>query len=212
MKSIFVLLAATCLIFACNNPSAATAETQEQTELDQLYQMMRGTFSSEAQSIRDTSFFNINLVMHPIWEGDADTKWLYVEQAVTEYIDEPYRQRVYRLSRTNEGLFESKVYELPGPERFVHAWNQPDIFSRITADSLIVREGCAVYLQKEANNCYRGETKDKACLSSLRGATYATSIVAVCEDGVVSWDQGWNAEDEQVWGAEKEGYVFDRKE
>jgi hypothetical protein len=28
------------------------------------------------------------------------------------------------------------------------------------------------------------------------------------EDMMVSWDRGWNADDKQVWGAEKGGYEF----
>ena len=110
-----------------------------------------------------------------------------------------------------DGLFESKVYELPSPEKFVHSWEKPELFQHITPDSLIARKGCAVYLKKEGN-CYSGSTKDKDCLSSLRGATYARSTVTVCENQIVSWDQGWNAEDEQVWGAVKEGYVFQKSE
>jgi len=31
------------------------------------------------------------------------------------------------------------------------------------------------------------------------------------DDAIHSWDQGWDADDEQVWGATKAGYVFDRK-
>ena len=29
---------------------------------------------------------------------------------------------------------------------------------------------------------------------------------------LVSWDRGWNAEHEQVWGSEKGGYIFDKIE
>ncbi len=214
-KAIKLLFASTLLVLcACKDGKTADTpqtETIEVSELENLYAMMSGEFSSKEQSERDTTFFNINLVMHPIWENDSETKWLYVEQAVTEYIDRPYRQRVYKLSDQGDGTFESKVYELPGPERFVHAWDDPSLFEKITPDSLVVRDGCAVYLSKDENGCYTGSTRDKECLSSLRGATYATSIVTLCEGQITSWDQGWNAEDVQVWGAEKEGYVFKKK-
>lgn len=171
---------------------------------------MSGTFSSEAQSIADTSFYNINLVMHPIWENDKSGKWLYVEQAVAEYIDKPYRQRVYRLSPSTEGKIESRVYELPNPKKYIHAWDQPSLFEEINPDSLVIREGCSVYMKRINENCFEGSTLDDHCKSTLRGASYATSTVTICEGKVMSWDQGWNDTDEQVWGAVKEGYVFDR--
>jgi hypothetical protein len=30
------------------------------------------------------------------------------------------------------------------------------------------------------------------------------------KDGMESWDQGWDAEGQQVWGATKGGYRFDK--
>ena len=59
---------------------------------------------------------------------------------------------------------------------------------------------------------FSGSTPGKQCLSSLRGATYATSKVTVGKKGIISWDQGWDAMDKQVWGAKKGGYDFVKKE
>ena len=183
----------------------------EKQELNQLFEWMTGEFSSEEQAKEDSLFYHINLVMFPIWESDKTAKWLYVEQAVAAYIDKPYRQRVYRLSSSSDNGIESRVFELPGPSRFIHSWNNPALFNKITPDSLILRQGCAVYLKKN-NNSYAGSTRDKECKSSLRGASYATSMVQIYKNQIISWDQGWNADDEQVWGAETEGYIFNRKD
>ncbi|RMG73085.1 MAG: hypothetical protein D6722_04210 [Bacteroidetes bacterium] len=195
---------------ACAHRHLTANRTDAQEEVAQLLAMMSGTFSSEEQARADTLFYNINLVMVPIWEQDPQAKWLYVEQAVTEYIDRPYRQRVYRLSATADGMIESRVFELTDPARYIHAWDTPGLFDQLKPDSLLLREGCAVFLKKDGN-CFAGSTHDKDCGSTLRGATYATSKVRVCEDGIVSWDQGWDAEDQQVWGAESQGYIFKRK-
>ena len=192
---------------SCGNQGGNSSQKPRQNELSDLVQLMTGTFSSEQQSKEDTSFFNINLVMYPIWESDENVKWLYVEQAVTKFIDKPYRQRVYRLSMQQDSVFESRIFELPDPSRFIHGWDQPNIFEKITPDSLILRQGCAVFMKKEAD-CFTGSTDGKACKSTLRGAAYATSIVSICKDQVVSWDQGWDIDDQQVWGAEKRGYIF----
>ena len=207
----FVLITLITLTSCSTRPGRSGTKTGND-EVSELHALMSGEFSSREQSERDTLFFNINLVMYPIWEKDKKAKWLYVEQAVTEYIDRPYRQRVYRLSKTGDGLIESRVYELPGPEKYIHGWDNPALFAQITPDSLMVREGCAVYLKKDSEGCFSGSTKEKDCRSSLRGASYATSVVQICKDRVVSWDQGWNQEDVQVWGAETQGYIFQKKE
>ena len=205
---VFLVLAGMIFSSSCANRSLQSQKSSKQKEIAELFQLMSGTFSSREQAQNDSSFYNINLVMHPIWEKNQEAKWLYVEQAVTRMIDKPYRQRVYKLTMEEDGSIASTVYELPNPSKYIHGWNQAEVFNQINPDSLILREGCAVYLTKDKQGCYTGSTKAKACKSSLRGASYATSKVTICPGQVSSWDQGWNDMDEQVWGAEKAGYIF----
>jgi CpeT protein len=197
------------LLLACgseSSPPSSPAAKKGQT-LDHLLALMQGTFSSRDQAAADSAFFDINLVMFPIWETKPSARWLYVEQAATGSLHEPYRQRVYRVAFTADSLIESRVYELPGAKRFIHAWDKPELFAALSPDSLLVREGCAVFLKQEGD-CFVGSTRERECQSSLRGASYATSKVEICPGKVTSWDQGWNDKGEQVWGAEKGGYVF----
>lgn len=201
MQRILLVLAIISLLSACKLQRAGS-------QLDQLSSWMSGTFTSAEQAVEDTSYFDISLVMYPIWEGQPNVRWLYVEQAVSAAPLKPYRQRVYELRELPEGKFSSKVYELPGAKRFIHAWQDPAIFASLNPDSLIVREGCTVFLESKASGYYTGSTPFKDCLSSLYGASYATSEVSVYEDKIVSWDRGWDEDDQQVWGAEKGGYIF----
>ncbi len=206
-----IYLFAIVMLISCANRNLKSTTSSDQAALVDLMNTMSGEFSSEEQANEDSLFYNINLVMFPIWENDPNAKWLYVEQAVTRLIDKPYRQRVYKLSKQKNGVIASSVFELPNPSKFIHGWNTPEIFEPINADSLMIRQGCAVYLRKGANNCYTGSTKDKECLSTMRGASYATSKVNICPDQVISWDQGWDNDDKQVWGAETKGYIFKKK-
>jgi len=194
-------------MYSCTPRYSNSGNAKEHKELSAVVEMMTGTFSSAEQAQQDSLFYDISLTMVPIWEEDKTAKWLYVEQAVTRNIKKPYRQRVYRVTMNSNKMIESRVYTLPNPKKYIHGWEQPTIFNQITSDSLMIREGCAVYLNKEGN-CFSGSTKDKDCKSSLRGASYATSIVSICKDAIISWDQGWNSNDEQVWGAETKGYIF----
>lgn len=44
----------------------------------------------------------------------------------------------------------------------------------------------------------------------MHGASYARSEVEILEDKVISWDRGFDAEGNYVWGAEKSGYIFNK--
>jgi hypothetical protein len=187
--------------------SCASNHQHSDEELLQLAAWMSGSFSSQAQSEADTNFYDIRLEMAPIWEGDADTLWLYVEQAVADYLDKPYRQRVYRLCRVGKNSFESAVFSLEDPLRFAGAWKEAEPLSQLSADSLLERSGCALILYLEGGS-YEGITNERDCSSTLRGASYATSEVVVTREELTSLDQGFDQDGEQVWGSEFGPYIF----
>jgi hypothetical protein len=210
MKNLLSYILLIIIICSCNKKSADIIK-KEATDLDQLVELMTGYYNSSNQASLDSAFYDISLNMHQIWLDNEDAKWLYVEQAVTSNIKSPYRQRIYRVNQ-NSGVFESSVYELSDPDKYIHAWENIDVFDDLTPEQITEREGCTVFLEQRSGGCFNGSTKKGACLSSLRGASYATSIVEICQGVIVSWDQGWNEEGEQVWGAVKSGYIFDKIE
>lgn len=206
--SLLAILLTSALVLtlgACNEP--------RDSDLDQLVAMMTGSFSSQAQAEADTNFFDIRLEMKPIWTdrpGADEGRYLYVEQAAAWALDKPYRQRVYHVTNTGDGVLSSKVYALPDPDAAIGAWRLDQPLADVTAADLVEREGCAVYLRRQADGTFKGSTRAKECTSSLRGATYATSEITIGADEVWSWDRGWGDKDQQVWGAETSGYVFKR--
>ncbi|MFK7946870.1 MAG: chromophore lyase CpcT/CpeT [Saprospiraceae bacterium] len=203
----FSLFTMICLIFiSCT----ATKKTSSDKNVKALLTMMTGTFNSEAQAIADSNYYNITLQMYPIWE-DKEGNWLYVEQAVTAAQDRPYRQRVYKVSKEGN-QFASAVYTLPNPKDYIGAWKTPEKFNAFSPEDLEIREGCTVYLTKTPKGNFSGATGKNSCGSTLRGASYATSQVTIEKDKIVSWDQGFDADGKQVWGATQGGYVFDRIE
>jgi hypothetical protein len=44
----------------------------------------------------------------------------------------------------------------------------------------------------------------------MRGASYATSEVVLRDDGLDTWDRGFDDAGKQVWGATKGAYQFRR--
>ncbi len=182
---------------------------QNQKEINKLIKIMTGSFNSEKQSIADTTYYNISLHMYPIWENDA-ASWLYVEQALNSKQGKPYRQRVYKVEYLSEGKFKTTIFKLKDEKNFIGKWKSAKYFNQFDATILEERSGCEVYLDKINNNVYEGATLNDNCESSLRGASYATSKVKIAKDAIYSWDQGFDQENKQVWGAKKEGYTFNK--
>lgn len=188
--------------------AAVESETVEVSPyLNLLSSYMIGSFNSYQQSVDDEAYYNISLEMHPIWAERTDGIWLYVEQAMATAKHRPYRQRVYHLTERTDGKLESAVFKLPQPQRFILQWNNDALFAQISPDSLILREGCSIILERKGD-AFIGTTGDQTCGSKLRGASYATSKVTISEAQLDSWDQGFNEAGEQVWGAEKGPYQF----
>ncbi|MAW62129.1 MAG: hypothetical protein CMJ94_15035 [Planctomycetes bacterium] len=203
------LAACLLLLSACGSvPQRST-----QGSLDQLAAWMTGTFSSASQAAADPAhFFDIRLIMVPIWEdlAQGDERWLYVEQAAADELDRPYRQRIYRLSQIGPNRYQSEVFELPNdPLRYAGAWRTPAIFTTFGPTELTKREGCAIRLTA-GEDVYIGRTEERSCPSTLRGASWATSEVILQEQQLTSWDRGWDDAGNQVWGATEQGYRFEK--
>ena len=179
-------------------------------ELDKLTSLMVGAFSSELQSINDTDYFNISLVMTPVWTNRTDGKWLYVEQAVASKLDKPYRQRVYHLQHPSKEVFTSDIYTIKEPLSFAGLQNDSQKRNKLTFELIELKDGCTVTLVKH-NDIYEGGTNADKCPSDLRGAKYATTRISLKKGELDSWDQGFDATGKQVWGATKGGYIFIKK-
>jgi len=175
-----------------------------------LASYMTGSFSSEKQAAADSHFYDIRLEMVPIWPERRDGPWLYVEQAAASGLDKPYRQRVYRLSARGDGLYRSDVYTITEPLRLAGAWRVENPLSDLAPDSLELRRGCSITLRRRDDTSFAGATTGTGCESELAGAAYATSTVMVAPSLLFSWDRGFDADNNQVWGAETGGYRFDK--
>jgi hypothetical protein len=205
MRQLFCLLL--CILLSVFTSSFKTLQPRH-TDLEVLASWMIGSFSSEEQSLADTNFLDIRLEMVPIWKDRQDGIWMYVEQARFDRLEQPYRQRVYRLTETEPGVFESRVYELPDPLRFAGAWKLEQPLSFLSPDSLIDRPGCSLFLKRMDEDTFHGSTQGRDCISSHRGASYAVSTAIITSDQMITWDQGFDEDGRQVWGSKRGGYIF----
>ena len=200
------LAAATALLaFACVAPDSGPAAP---SPAEELAHSMTGIFTSADQALEEPDdYFDIRLYMAPIWAEREDGPWLYVEQAAALALERPYRQRVYHLVDVPGGV-RSDVFVLPGdPLDYAGAWARPQAFGSLSPGDLVERVGCSIHLHRTADG-FEGSTVGTGCTSSLYGAAYATSQVYVTEGVLASWDRGFDAGGDQVWGAEHGPYLF----
>lgn len=204
MKSIFFTI-----IFSSFIIYIAPAQKEKKANLKKLSKYMIGSYNSAKQAAKDTAYFDISLEMCRVWEGEEGSIWLYVEQAVTANKNKPYRQRVYQLKKVDEFTLSSTIYSLPNAEKAIGAYNTEKPLSYWKPSDLTLLKGCTIYL-KYKEGLFIGETKEGACENTWGEAAYATSIVRIGKKSLLSWDRGWNEKKEQVWGAKKGGYLFDK--
>ena len=178
--------------------------------LGRLQEWLVGTFSSEDQAKADSSYYDVRIHCVPVWQERSDAHWLYVEQAVANALDRPYRQRVYRLSQIDDTTFCSENFKLPDPLRFVGEWEKDVPLIRLRPDMLERCEGCVVYLHPDGDSAFAGGTVGDSCFSDLRGGSRVVSESRITARSIIIWDRGYDDAGRQVWGSEKGAYVFKR--
>lgn len=209
----WIRLAAPCAsvwIVACGtvNQGPVQAIRPVGGEVRQVAEWLQGNYSSAAQAVQDAKFRSVVLHIAPIWTDRPDARWLYVEQAMSNAQDKPYRQRVYRLSDSEDGV-ESMVYELPGdPLACAGAWKDQKPLDQLLPSMLVPKAGCAVKLRRTEAGLWTGGTEGTGCPSSRDGASYATSEVTLTPGELRSWDRGFDAQGKQVWGSTAGPYIF----
>ncbi len=207
MKSIHFLFLVV-FIFSCKKAKKNDIIATKDKGLEQLHNYMQGSFNSANQAKTDSNYYNILLHMYPIWETKGT--FLYVEQSLSSMSNNPYRQRIYELARVSDSTISSTIYELPNDSLYIGQWKNKTLFDSLTITDLKLRKGCDVILKQITENSYKGGTIDRNCLSNFRKSVYSTSQVEICENQIISWDRGFDNDDNYIWGAEKEGYIFDR--
>ena len=204
-KNILLLLVFTFL--TCCKTSKET--TSQKNDFNELFTLMQGSFTSEKHSQENKEYYNISMHLVAIWKDKGN--YLYVEQALNENQLKPYRQRIYKVYQKDNNTFISEVYTLPNESDWVGKWTNPEAFDKLELTSISLKEGCEVVIRKE-NNVFKGRTGFKTCPSELKGASYATSEVTILPTQLISWDRGFDKDNNYIWGAKNGGYIFDRIE
>lgn len=196
-------------VFACSSPSK-NPEVITQDLMTEFQSQLSGRFTSEEQAVNNPNYYAVQLHACTVDVPDLGTNVLYIEQALVDNTQSPYRQRFYVLSDLGDEWVRSEIYTLADEYSFVGLCNEDDLYS-YSASIATHKEGCHVDLFWDGSG-FSGETEEDSCPSSMSGASYATSTVETSPSQIKSWDQGWSDQGNQVWGAVEGAYIFNRKE
>ena len=186
----------------------ATPDVPATPDEERVYRALLGRFDSRAQALRDPRYLAIQLLTCEVAVPDLGPRVMYVEQARADALNAPYRQRLY-VVEPEEGGVRSRVFEFNTPAMVVGLCADPSR-ADVRPEDVVEREGCAVHLRADGTR-FTGGTRGEGCESTLMGARYATSEVELRDDGLDSWDRGFNAQGTQVWGATAGAYRFVRR-
>ena len=184
--------------------------TVEEDHAEKVFGWLEGSFDSSKQASEDPEFYAVSLKTCEVAAPFLGDLVLYVEQALTSSLEQPYRQRLYSVSLEDDAVV-SRVYAFSEAVEadLVGACADPSSVELSEGD-VEVRDGCAVWLVPSDGGLYSGGTVGNGCTSNLGDAAYATSEVVLGPTSISSWDRGWTAEGEQAWGAVTGPYVFER--
>ncbi|MFZ9520531.1 MAG: chromophore lyase CpcT/CpeT [Silvanigrellaceae bacterium] len=208
------LSAAMLIAFFSAFASSLTAFAAEKNPLvNNFADLLTGMFDSSSQAIDDSEYLDVTvhhcaITVNNLPRDKRSGRFLALRQSVSTS-DSPYRVRVLRIFAgensdvvrvssygTMEGINLSDVCFKPENERMI-------------GFAQLAEEKCTTESHYE-NGRFVGGTTGEGCPSSRAGAVRMTSEITLDGKGMTTWDRGWNAAGQVVWGPEKGPYRFER--
>ena len=84
---------------------------------------------------------------------------------------------------------------------------QQDLGDRLVTAQDLLPSHCTVTLQKKGRK-FIGTTPKQGCASNYRGAAFVRNRVVLTRKGMKTYDQGFDADGNRVWGSDGTPYTF----
>ena len=143
--------------------AAASSARDDDADLARVAAWMAGEFDTFAQVARDAAagaaYKHVGAVLRVVPVAGAGLpgpgQAFYLEQALAESEDKPYRQRVVLLTRL-DGRLVNRLYRLKQPEAFVGAWREPARLAGLAREELQLDEGCDLFWTRASDTRFTG--------------------------------------------------------
>ena len=200
------------LAFAAFTETVAYADTAPPIEqqVKEVVSHLDGAMDTSAQANKNPQAPNVRITSCKVTvdaQANNDQAFLYQEQALSQKLNQPYRQRFLRIAPSaDRRSVESAVFKPPTPKAWTGLCAKPEA-ERIVRMSDVGKSTCSVFLQRQADK-YVGDTKAGGCPSDWKGATRITNHIVLHQAGMDTLDRGFDAAGKQIWGAKDEPYQF----
>jgi hypothetical protein len=201
----------------------APAQTQLRTippkplnyQVKEVATLLEGQMDTSAQATENPQAASVRMTTCQVQVTDAtatlDSIFLYQEQALTNNLSKPYRQRFLQISPSpSTQSVRSLSFRPTNPARFAGWCNRPLPERSLKLNDLGTYV-CSVFL-KPAGDTYIGSTPINGCPANYRGAVRITNRIELSPSGMNTWDRGFDANGQQIWGAKTESYQYRRLE
>ncbi len=179
-----------------------------QQNLDAVVGHLTRTMDTTAQAEHNPRYVGVQMTTCPIQIAEATPSegiYLYQEQALSESLDRPYRQRfLHIILNADATRIESRTFKPPIPETWTGLCEQSEPIIQANELGNLV---CTVSLRPSSLG-YVGSTPEEGCPVNLRGAVRLTNTVVLHQDGMDTWDRGFDENGIQVWGAQADPYQY----
>ncbi|MEO0457649.1 MAG: chromophore lyase CpcT/CpeT [Cyanobacteria bacterium P01_A01_bin.114] len=176
--------------------------------VDTVADHLEGVMDTSAQAADNPDFVSVQMTTCRISvsEPAADSVYLYQEQALSDSLDAPYRQRFLQIAPGDGQRIESRTLKPDAPEQWIGFCDRTPT-DRVVPTAALGEPVCTVALRPSPLGMV-GSTPRSGCPASVRGAVSITNIVVLHADGMDTWDRGFDAAGTQVWGAQDEPYQY----
>lgn len=176
---------------------------------------LEGVMTTNDQATNNPDFVGVQMTTCRVTISDAtmqtppDAIYLYQEQSLSTDLSEPYRQRFLQIVPGNNNRIDAHSYKPEAPDQWIGLCAQSEedglpLVSAIALDTPV----CTVSLRPAAIGGFVGSTPAGGCPANVRGALSITNVVVLHADGMDTWDRGFDADGNQVWGAEDIPYRY----
>jgi len=176
---------------------------QDNSLVNELARLMAGDFCNRQQSDADPkSYAHIRIFFRPLpWDFFSGIGF-YSEQVYDYDLWSPYRQGVHCLVDKGDHIYIEN-YSLQDAPSYAGSGHNRDILLTIPRNGIERRHNCSMVFRKE-QELFRGSVEPgNKCFINRNGVnTYLVSEVELTETTWISWDRGFEVENNQhVWGS-----------
>lgn len=193
--------------------NAAIAESHEpplplEQQVHEIADHLIGVMDTSAQAQVEANRVSVQMTTCEVTVLGVDSSnsvFLYQEQALLDRVDQPYRQRFLQIT-PGPTRAESRTYKPSDVEPWVGWCTLPRAERQVTVTDL-GEQVCEIALRPSVLG-YVGSTSLAGCPTTVRGAVRITNVVVLHDQGMDTWDRGFDRDGNRVWGAEDEPYRY----